>query len=210
MDYTNGKRMSEVIFDPFGDYKQRGYLRNTHQRPLGKEIKKLEAYFFYKNIQIALDELMGLDELDYASLLATHRRLFEELYPWAGQDRYQLFPGSVVWKQQTVFAPSNYIERAFELGWKSSSTLGQTLGHWLYAHPFLEGNGRAIFTFFDVYLSKQHQELAWNELDKSSFLRAIDDQIQNPEGTALDQVLQPYLRQKGISHTPSGLTKIQF
>jgi cell filamentation protein len=184
-----------VSFDPFCDAKTRGYLRNIHGLPEGKQLKKLEHQDFALFLPDVLLHLEELRDPAYGDLLTVHRELFGGLYPWAGQDRFELFPGSVVSKGETVFAVSDDIQKAFDLGMSHRQTPGQTLGHLAYAHPFLEGNGRALFTFFDDHLRRKRLALDWATLGKTSFLQALDAQISNPNGNSMDVALKPHLSQ---------------
>ena len=45
------------------------------------------------------------DALSYADFLAVHAILFEEFYPWAGQDRATTLPNSAVKKGEVLFLP---------------------------------------------------------------------------------------------------------
>lgn len=152
------KQAPDASFDPFGDGIERGYLRNIHGLPTGKRLKDLEHQDFVAFLPDTLAWLSGVEAPDYSDLLTVHRELFVGIYP--GQDRYALFPNSVVNKGATVFAFSNNIQRAFEIGCSAKIIPGQTLGHWAYSHPFLEGNGRTFFVclfvcFFDDRIRRQ-------------------------------------------------------
>jgi cell filamentation protein len=187
---TYVKNTSDRPFDPFGNASTAGYLNNVHRLSGGRWLGQLEHQAFHLHFSRTLAWLAQRPTLDYAALLTTHRRLFEVLYPWAGQDRQTLTPQSSVRKGDTVFADPNEIGLAFEAGGRAR-TVGKTLGYWAYAHPFLDGNGRALFTFLTARLARQHQTLDWNKLDRTTFLSTLDLQIADPKGEALDHFLAP-------------------
>lgn len=195
-------------FDPFGDSKKRGYLRNIHGLPAGKRLKDLEHQDFETFLPDALAFLNGLKSPGYHDLLTVHRKLFGGLYPWAGQDRFELFPGSIVSKGRTNFALSNNIQKAFEIGMHDHNTPGQMLGHLAYAHPFLEGNGRALFVFFDDHLRRQGLTLNWPGLDRDIFLKSLDEQISRPDSASLDMVLEQHLSKFKKEKSPSTLQNV--
>lgn len=136
-----------MAWDPFNDYRKNGYLQNIHRLPLGDDLKQLEHEDFAVFLEDALLHLSQCVSPSYDDLLEVHKILFEGLYPtWAGKDRNELTPHDNVRKGNTIFCEPHNLRKAFEIGMKAP-TLGQQLGHWAYTHPFLDGNGRAIFTF---------------------------------------------------------------
>jgi len=76
-------------FDPFGDFEQRGYLRNILREKDQGKIKELEHQQFNANVKKELIALQKIDTITYSDVLKTHERLFSDFYPWAGQDRSQ-------------------------------------------------------------------------------------------------------------------------
>lgn len=181
------------MFDPFGDAKTAGYLRNFYGLPLGDKLKEVEHHDVKNFWPDTIIQLARHPNPGYPELLKIHEELFGGIYPWAGKDRFMLFPNSVVNKGTTQFALSNNIEKAFHIAMDPKNTLGQRLGHLAYSHPFLEGNGRAIFTFFDDHLRRQGVNLNWPELERGAFLKAIDKQIARPNEDHLDNFLEPHL-----------------
>jgi len=76
-----------MIFDPFGDFKSRGYLRNTAGLHDVTAVKEFEHRAFRQNLQAAVEHLSQIEQITYLDVLATHRILFQDVYPWAGKDR---------------------------------------------------------------------------------------------------------------------------
>lgn len=181
------------MFDPFNDYDQAGYLRNFLGEKNLEKVKLLEEHAFVQNLTNTLMRLSETESLNYDNLKETHRLLFSGLYPWSGDDRTQNHSNHTVKRGDIEFASPYDIQRAFNAG-LDASTLGKTLGYWAYAHPFLECNGRAIFTFFSSYISSQGLTLDWPNIDAQEFLGALGDQVNNLEGRALDQMLDPYFQ----------------
>lgn len=181
------------MFDPFGDGATRGYLRNVHGLPQGQALKRLEHLVFNVQLPDTLAWLSTQDTLGYPQLLETHRRLFGALYPWAGQDRAMLSPSQGVRRGEVSFANPGDAQAAVAAGLRAP-TPGKALGYLAYAHPFLEGNGRALFTFFSEHLRRQHLRLAWDALNEDAFLEALGRQVEDATSTVLDTYLQPHLR----------------
>ena len=50
--------MSSAVFDPFGDYETRGYLRNFEGLKRMDEVKVLEHTFFEANLEGRTEELL--------------------------------------------------------------------------------------------------------------------------------------------------------
>lgn len=182
-----------MVFDPFGDFQEKGYLRNVYGEKDIQKVKILENQQYRHALPTILSWLSQQEELTYDCLLETHRRLFGDLYPWAGQDRSETSPNKTVVKGDLVFANPNVIEVAFNAGLRQK-TPGRTLGQWAYAHPFLECNGRALFTFFSEYLHRQCKLVLWSEIDSNDLLQAIGSQIEDPKDARLDEVLDAATR----------------
>ena len=79
-------------FDPFGDFKTVGYLRNTQGLSDPETVKHIEHSLFLANLDDAIEMLRTRKVIDYGSFLEVHRILFEDFNPWAGQDRMVMAP----------------------------------------------------------------------------------------------------------------------
>jgi cell filamentation protein len=140
-----------VTFDPFGDFETRGYLRNIAGEKDSDIVRRLEHASFTTGIDAALGRLAKIKQLSYADVLETHRILFEAVYPWAGQDRLTTAPDLAISKGNVLFARPEDIQRAVEYVLTHGQDKkymtekpGEIMGYLAYAHPFLDGNGRAI------------------------------------------------------------------
>jgi cell filamentation protein len=112
-----------------------------------------------------------------------------------------LVPNSAVRKGGTVFAEPQNLRKAFNVA-MGSHTFGTTLGHLAYCHPFLDGNGRAIFTFFDDHLRRKGRQLAWDKLEQDTFLLALDRQINHPKSSFLDDLMDGHITLITTGSTP--------
>ena len=93
-----------MTFDPFGDFESRGYLRNLFGEKGPNIIKHLEHSAFLGGISEALQYLRAIRRFSYQDVLQTHKILFGDIYPWAGQDREQTAPEIAVSKGRVLFA----------------------------------------------------------------------------------------------------------
>ncbi len=71
-----------MVFDPFGDFQTKGYLRNVEKLSDKDEIKHLEHIHFKKNVSFALRQLEKASYITYQDVLKVHKTLFQDFYPW--------------------------------------------------------------------------------------------------------------------------------
>lgn len=176
-----------MTFDPFGDFEQAGYLRNFAKTKDEKKIKELEHQFFLAHLPTTLDWL-ATQPLTYDTLLEIHKRIFAGLYPWAGCDRLELTPTRTVTKGSTCFAVPQDIQFIF-LKALDQPTPERVLAGLALAHPFLDGNGRAIFLFFGEHLRRQGYLVRFDQIPKVEFLNALSQGIDG-DVRALRDILQ--------------------
>jgi cell filamentation protein len=81
------------------------------------EVKVLEHTFFEANLEDAF-EFLGTVKgaLTYKHFLKVHHILFNDFYPWAGQDRLQLGVGQFVEKGNFQFEVPSLAQRAVKWG----------------------------------------------------------------------------------------------
>jgi cell filamentation protein len=101
-----------MTFDPFNDFRERGYLRNTAGLRDPAAVKEFEHRAFLDNLGDAVADLTKVMQLTYENVLHTHRNLFEDIYPWAGQDRAAVAPNIAVIKGTVLFAHPREARRA--------------------------------------------------------------------------------------------------
>jgi len=189
-------------FDPFGDRETRGYLRNTLKTNDQTLVRQIEAHAFAANVPAALKELRKRPTLEYADLVATHRRLFQSVYPWAGQDRSRLAPDIAISRggMSDLFAHPAEVRRAADYALSMgndrktmASRPGEVFGALAFAHPWLDGNGRALLTAHADLAAKAGFHIDWAAIDKTSFLRALTAELQRP-GAAMDRLVAPHVK----------------
>src|SRR4051794_21631862 len=103
-----------MIFDPFGDFETRGYLRNTAGLKDPTAIKEFEHRAFRENVHTAVLHLASVERITYTDVLNTHKILFEYIYPWAGQDRLATAPDIAIVKggRHDLFAHPRRVQGA--------------------------------------------------------------------------------------------------
>lgn len=191
------------MFDPFGDFEARGYLRNTEGLKDLQTVKILENVFFQSHIELALEFLDGLrGPIEYAHLKRVHGILFGGIYPWAGQDRAELGVASLVSKGSTVqFVQSNEIGLAMDWALrmgndakKMVSSPGAVMGAFAWAHPFLDGNGRAMLLVHAQMCKRAGIRIDWRATRKDDYLSALTAELRDTKQQALDEYLRPFVQ----------------
>lgn len=190
-----------MTFDPFGDFEARGYLRNLAQEKDPAIVRRLEHASFTTGLDEAFAQLVEKNPLTYADVLSTHKILFEAVYPWAGQDRAATSPDIAVSRGGVLFAHPKFIQNAVEhaltLG-SDPKTMrarpGEVMGYLAHGHPFLDGNGRTIMVIHAVLAHRAGFSIDWAATDKTAYLTALTQELDNPGKGMLEGYLEPYVR----------------
>lgn len=204
-----------MTFDPFNDFASRGYLRNKAGLHDPTAVKEFEHAGFLDKLDEALRFLRGVGALSYADVLNTHRILFEDVYPWAGQDRAQTAPDIAVSRGPVLFAhPSDAraaVEYALKLGQNTAlmaSKPGEVMGYLAYGHPFLDGNGRTIMTVHAELAQRASISIDWASTGKLNYLTALTRELEAPGKGHLDAYLKPFiLTAVGHDHLAGHVTR---
>jgi cell filamentation protein len=190
-----------VTFDPFGDFAAEGYLRNVEKEKDLDIVKRLEHASFATGLHEAFAALGKSRQLSYSDLLQMHRILFDAVYPWAGQDRLAIAPSLSVRKGPVIFANPAEIRPAVEFALRNGqekdylrSHPGEIMGYLAFAHPFLDGNGRAIITLFSMMAQRAGFSIDWSATDKDAYLDALTKEIEAPSQGYLDDYLKSFVR----------------
>ena len=198
-----------MTFDPFGDYSTRGYLRNTR----GADeitVKRLEHAAFRGALDSALEYLKSKSTLTYEDVLQTHAKLFSAVYPWAGQDRSVTAPESAIGKNGNfnLFSHPGDSRRAVEMALGMAANRdtmrakpGEIMGLLAYAHPFLDGNGRAIMTVHAELCRRAGMNIDWSQTNKTDYLDALTKELEAPGKGHLDAYLKPLVRIETLDQT---------
>ena len=189
-----------MTFDPFFDFETRGYLRNQFGEKDLDIVRRLEHSSFVQGVEAAFAHLASRKQLTYADVLATHKALFEDVYPWAGEDRARTSPTLAVSRGPVLFAhphdASRAVEYALQLG-QSADTMrerpGEVMGFLAYGHPFLDGNGRTIMVVHAELAQRADFSVDWSATDKRAYLAALTQEIQHPGQGRLDDYLRPFI-----------------
>ena len=141
----------------------------------------------------------------FTGLAFIHAYLFEDIYHFAGQVRTLNIA-----KGNFRFAPLMYLKQSLEyIDSMPQNNFDKIIEKYVemnIAHPFREGNGRAMRIWLDIILKKEiTQVIDWNLVDKKEYLSAMersvvnDVEIKNLLRQALtDQIHDRTLFMKGI------------
>lgn len=186
-------------FDPFRDFETRGYLRNTQKLTDPESIKKVEHSAFLANLDDAIDMLRKREVIDYESFLEVHRILFEDFYPWAGQDRTTTAAELYISKGDVQFAHGSDIRESVGWGLKFAAkanfreNCGTAMGRFAFGHPFLDGNGRTIMLVFGELCYRSGFSIAWEKTEKIDYLTALTQELNSPQPGSLNTYLTPFI-----------------
>jgi cell filamentation protein len=168
------------MFDPFGDFATRGYLRNLSGDTDPRVVKASEHNFFEANMVDALKYLAACGNVTYADFLEVHRILFCDYYPWAGQDRSQTMANSAVRKGDVLFSHPASARLAVEHGLRLGNDgevmpqkLGEVMGLFAYGHPFLDGNGRTMLLVHMELCHRSGFSIDWHKAKKTDYLAVL-------------------------------------
>ncbi|MBW4038037.1 MAG: cell filamentation protein Fic [Acidobacteria bacterium] len=194
--------MELQILDPFGDYETAGYLRNLQGEKDLKIVGHLETAAFIDQIRPTLRYLSRLPDITYEHILETHRRLFNSVYPWAGQDRTQNAPplriarggyGDMFALPDSIQIAANHaLTLAHDYAFMRARP-GQVFGYLAHSHPFFEGNGRTIWTVYEELAGRADFHVPWERIDKAECLRALTEELRSPGSNAMDQLVLRYV-----------------
>jgi cell filamentation protein len=141
----------------------------------------------------------------FTGLAFIHAYLFDDIYHFAGQVRTLNIA-----KGNFRFAPLMYLKQSLEhIDGMPQNNFDKIIEKYVemnIAHPFREGNGRAMRIWLDLILKKEiTQVIDWNLVDKKEYLSAMersvvnDVEIKNLLRQALtDQIHDRTLFMKGI------------
>lgn len=141
----------------------------------------------------------------FTGLAFIHAYLFDDIYHFAGQVRTLNIA-----KGNFRFAPLMYLKQSLEhIDGMPQNNFDKIIEKYVemnIAHPFREGNGRAMRIWLDIILKKEIiQVIDWNLVDKKEYLSAMersvvnDVEIKNLLRQALtDQIHDRILFMKGV------------
>ena len=123
-----------------------------------------------------LFDLKILDQFEvgtFNGLSSIHKYLFQDIYDYAGKIRK-----INIAKGGFPFANITYLENTLKnVSNMSQSNYDEIINKYIemnIAHPFNDGNGRAMRIFLDMILKKElSQVIDWNNVDKEEYLYAM-------------------------------------
>lgn len=71
---------------------------------------------------------------------------------------------------------------------------GEIMGYLAYAHPFLDGNGRAIMVIHAILAQRAGISIDWAATGKADYLSALTKELDDPGKGHLDAYLKPFIR----------------
>jgi cell filamentation protein len=158
--------------DPYAD-PVTGTLRNKLGLTAALDLEAAEREITHAALVLLRESPVG-PSYDLPHLCEMHRRIFGDIYDWAGQVR------TVVIAKGTLFCLPQYIELAaaevfgrlrkenFLQGLRREEFLDRLtyyLGEVNAVHPFREGNGRTQRAFFEQLAGDSGYTLNWQHLD---------------------------------------------
>jgi cell filamentation protein len=191
-----------MIFDPFGDFEERGYLRNTAGLKDIPKIKRIEHRSFLDNLRTAVSHLERAERISYLHVLETHKILFGDVYPWAGQDRLVTAPHIAIARgdRTDLFAHPRFVQDAIHYALRlgqdrafMAARPGEVMGYLAHGHPFLDGNGRTLMV---VHIELAHRagiSVDWGRTERAAYLEALTRELDRPGKGELDGYLKPFV-----------------
>ena len=181
-------------------------LRLTSATDLAREEERISKK---KAKELFEQNLLGeLEPGKFTTLRFIHRKLFGDIYDFAGQKRTaNLAKGSF------RFTPVAYLDAALEnIDRMPQSTFDEIIEKYVemnVAHPFREGNGRSMRIWLDHILKNELGKIVdWTRVDKEDYLLAMerspikDTEIKVLLSRALtDQTDSREVFMKGIDHS---------
>jgi cell filamentation protein len=167
-------------------------LNITNQVELARaeeKISKQKARQFFDT-----KEINKIEVGTFAGLSQIHRILFEDIYNFAGKIREVNIA-----KGNFRFAPLMYLKQSLEhIDAMPQGSFNEIIEKYVemnIAHPFREGNGRAMRIWLDVMLKANiKQVIDWNLVDKESYLSAMERSV--VKDTEIKQLLKVALTDK--------------
>jgi len=150
-------------------------LNITHQVELAKaeeKISKQKAKQLFDSGDIA-----NVEVGTFAGLAVIHAYLFEDIYDFAGKIRTVNIA-----KGNFRFAPLMYLQPSLvHIDTLPQSTVDEIIEKYVemnIAHPFREGNGRAMRIWLDLMLKTEIKQVVdWNLVDKDDYLSAMQRSV---------------------------------
>ena len=140
------------------------------------ELNKQEELISKKKAQKLFDsgKIDTIKVGTFAGLKQIHKYLFGDIYDFAGKIRDVNMS-----KGNFRFAPVMYLAQSLkQIDKMPQSTFDEIVQKYVemnIAHPFREGNGRALRIWLDLIFKKELKKVVdWNKVDKADYLSAME------------------------------------
>ena len=119
-------------------------------------------------------ELKNFQAGTFKTLAHIHRRLFEDIYYFAGKIR-----DVNISKGHFRFASALYLQEAVltveKMPQRNFNEIVEKYVEMNIAHPFREGNGRSMRLWLDdIFKAELQRVIDWNRVDKNNYLQAME------------------------------------
>lgn len=147
--------------------------------------------------------------VDERAWRGVHRRLFQDVYPWAGKYRtVSLAKGTTAFAPLRVVA-SGYADKQIFPAFRQAVRAGQGVkervidalaecwGELNYLHPFREGNGRSTQIIVAELARRNGWAIDWRSVDQQEEIaaaRAATETQYRPHAVLLDRAFEPLKR----------------
>lgn len=139
------------------------------------ELARQEELISKQAVKMLFDsgKLFELEVGSFAGLSAIHEALFSDIYDFAGKNR-----DVNIAKDNFQFAPRIFLEQSLvyidKLPHQTFDEIVDKYADMNVAHPFREGNGRAMRLWLDCMLrSSLGQVVDWNAIEKDEYFNAM-------------------------------------
>ena len=158
---------------------------STELARMEEKISKKKAVELFEN-----EYLNQCEVGTFHMLAAIHKYLFDEIYDFAGKIRTVNIA-----KGNFRFAPVMYLKTAIEnIEKMPQTTVDEIIEQYVQmniAHPFREGNGRAIREFMRLLFLHNGYVVQWDAVDVEALLSAMIDSVYDT--AHLEQILKQCL-----------------
>jgi cell filamentation protein len=180
-------------------------LKNLRQIRDPRELREYEALSVARRlIEMQNDPVTGA--MDTERLQSIHRRLFQDVYSWAGEFRTTntarggqfayAFPYRI---KPTLDATFAKLQTETNLKNSSADEFGKRAAHYLgeinAVHAFREGNGRTQREFLRQFAVRNGHDLNWTTVTQTEMYEACHRSFQHGDNSGLEEVVQAAVRQ---------------
>ncbi|MGO9317280.1 MAG: Fic/DOC family protein [Terracidiphilus sp.] len=167
--------------DPHFDY-EHGILKNLPGYTTQAKLDKFEAAeSAAANIRLKINPVKG--SFDSAHIKEIHRRIFQNIYPWAGEFRQvNLRRSASYYFAMVQFMETNLKNTLAKLAAENhlkgldaaafASRAAYYLGELNTVHPFREGNGRTQREFIRELAAEAGHHINWNRVTRAQMVDA--------------------------------------